>query len=213
MKNKKLLLIFVKNPKRGKVKTRLAKTIGKERAYQTYLKLIDYTLKVAAGVDAHKQIWYSTYIDESDNFLEEPQPSDSSKRSDGYDLKFEKKLQRGDHLGEKMSNAFKEGFDHGFEKVVIIGSDCPDISTNVIQNAYKKLAENDVVIGPSEDGGYYLIGSNKFIPGIFKNIPWSTEMVFKETIRVLEKGGKSYGLLTTLNDIDTEEDLRRSDFG
>lgn len=210
MKDKKLLLIFIKNPEKGKVKTRLAKTVGAEKAYQIYLKLVDYTLETAVRVDARKQIWYSSFIDEPDGFLE--QLSDRSKRSDGFNVHFEKKLQQGDNLGERMAGAFKEGFGDGFEKVVIIGSDCPDISSEIVESAYEKLAEKDVVIGPSEDGGYYLIGTNRFIPEVFEEIPWSTEKVFRETVRVLEQHNTSYGLLPVLNDIDTEEDLRNSNF-
>ena len=210
MKDKKLLLIFVKNPKKGTVKTRLAKTMGDEKAYQTYLKLLRFTIEIAGKVNAHKQIWYSSFIDWKDGL--EEQPSDRSKRSDGYDMRFEKKLQNGENLGERMLNAFQEGFDEEFEKIVIIGSDCPDISPEIIEDAFDRLDEDDVVIGPSEDGGYYLLGLKKLIPEIFKGISWSTDTVFSETVKVLKQKNLGYGELPTLNDIDTEEDLRNSDF-
>lgn len=196
MKEKKLLLVFAKNPEKGKVKTRLAKTVGEEKAYQTYLKLMDYTLEVAEGADAHKQIWYSSFIDREDRSV----PN------------FEKKLQRGKNLGERMLNAFRRGFEDRFEKIVIIGSDCPEITPQIIEDAFAGLDQNDVVIGPSEDGGYYLLGLRGIIPGIFSYIPWSTGRVFSETMNVLKKAGKDVTLLPTLNDIDTAEDLRNSDF-
>lgn len=197
MNNKKLLLIFVKNPERGYVKTRLAQTVGEEKAYQIYLKLLIHTVKVAEQVDSEKQIWYSSFIDETDGL-------------GGPD--FDKKLQKGNDLGERMKNAFKNGFENGFEKILIIGSDCPEIKPQIIEDAFTGLDQNDVVIGPSEDGGYYLLGLRELIPGIFNEISWSTERVFSETINVLKKAEKHVTLLPTLNDIDTAEDLRKSDF-
>lgn len=210
MRNKKLLLIFIKNPRKGYVKTRLAKTVGDEKAYQVYLKLLEHTLSVATKVNAEKQIWYSSFIDESDDFL--GKSSDRLERSDVYDRRFDKKLQQGEDLGERMAYAFKGGFENKFEKILIIGSDCPGISSAIIEDGFDGLEQNDVVIGPSEDGGYYLIGSNTFIPEIFDGIPWSTEHVYSETINLLQKKNLSYNKLPTLNDIDTEEDLRNSDF-
>lgn len=207
---KKLILIFVKNPEKGKVKTRLAKTVGNDKAYDIYLKLLDYTMKVAAMTEAQKQIWYSLFIDHEDGFGR--QPTGRPKHSDGSGINFEKKLQRGENLGVRMQNAFQDGFKGEYEKIVIIGSDCPGITADIIEEAFAKLERNDVVIGPSEDGGYYLLGLKKMIPGIFENISWSTEDVFSETVNVLKNEKMDYGLLPTLNDIDTEEDLRKSDF-
>ncbi|MDZ7720104.1 MAG: TIGR04282 family arsenosugar biosynthesis glycosyltransferase [Balneolaceae bacterium] len=204
MKDKKLLLVFVKNPEKGKVKTRLAKTVGDDKAYQTYLKLLDYTIDVARKVNAKKQVWYSSFIDESDRFL--------GKRSDGSRVSFEKKLQKGDNLGRRMLNAFQQGFEDGFKKIVIIGSDCPGITPQIIEGAFTGLDQKEVVIGPSKDGGYYLLGMSELVPGIFNDISWSTEQVLSETKTVLKKADKDYRLLSTLNDIDTEEDLRKSDF-
>lgn len=197
MKEKKLLLIFVKNPEKGKVKTRLAKTVGNEKAYQTYLKLLDFTINVAEDVQSHKQIWYSAFIDETDGFGEP---------------KFEKKLQKGENLGERMLNAFRNGFEENFKKIVIIGSDCPGISTEIIEDAFTQLNNQDIVIGPSEDGGYYLLGLTRMLSEVFKDITWSTGKVFSETVNVLKQKNLNYGELPTLNDIDTEEDLRNSDF-
>lgn len=197
MKEKKLLLIFVKNPEKGKVKTRLARTVGDQKAYKTYLKLLDFTIDTTSRVNAKKQIWYSSFVDEADGF-----------GGPG----FKKKLQQGKNLGERMLSAFREGFEDDFQKIVIIGSDCPGISPEIIEDAFAKLDQNDVVIGPSEDGGYYLLGLKQLIPGIFEDISWSTESVFSETVVVLKNHDLTYKVLTVLNDIDTEEDLRNSDF-
>jgi len=210
VKDKKLLLIFVKNPEKGKVKTRLAKTVGEEKAYNTYLKLVEITLKAASEVQAYKQIWYSSFIDKSDSFL--GKPSDRFERSDGSSLRFEKKLQHGEDLGARMENAFRQGFDDEFNKIVIIGSDCPDISPEIIEDAFERLNQNDVVIGPSEDGGYYLLGLKRMISEVFKDISWRTKHVLLETIHILKSGEIKFELLPTLNDIDTIEDLQKSEF-
>jgi len=210
VKEKKLLLIFVKNPEKGKVKTRLAKTVGEEKAYNTYLKLLEITLKVASEVHASKQIWYSSHIDKSDSFL--GKPSERFERSDGSSIRFEKKLQHGENLGERMENAFRQGFDDEFSKIVIIGSDCPDISPEIIEDAFEILNQNDVVIGPSEDGGYYLLGLKRMISEVFKDISWSTKHVLLETITILKSGDIEFELLPTLNAIDTIEDLQKSEF-
>lgn len=204
MNEKRLLQIFIKNPRKGYVKTRLAKTVGDEKAYQTYLKLVNYTLTVAKDVDARKQIWFSSFIDEIGRL--------AGTFSNNPDKIFKKKLQRGDDLGKRMSNAFKEGFRDGSESVVIIGSDCPDITPQIIENGFQMLDRCDVVIGPSDDGGYYLIGTKAFIPELFEDIPWSSSSVYSETIKILKEKKFRYGLLPALNDIDTEEDLKRSDF-
>lgn len=197
MKDKKLLLIFVKNPEKGTVKTRLAKTVGDEKAYQTYINLLNLTIDVASETDAQKQIWYSSFVDESDGL---------------GGAGFDKKLQQGENLGTRMLNAFHDGFEDKFSKIVIIGSDCPGISREILEEAFDRLDQDEVVIGPSEDGGYYLLGLRKLIPEIFKDISWSTERVLSETVKVLKSKGLDYGKLPTLNDIDTEEDLRKSDF-
>lgn len=197
MKDKKLLLIFVKNLLPGNVKTRLAETVGDAKARQTYRKLVDFTIGTAKEIHVKKQIWYSSFVDKDDGYT-------------GAD--FEKKLQDGDDLGQRMWTAFRDGFEKGFKKIIIIGSDCPDITPEIIENGFAGLNHKDVVIGPSEDGGYYLIGSTKFIPEIFSTVPWSTEEVFSETVRILNEKNLVYFLLPTLNDIDTEEDLRKSGF-
>jgi hypothetical protein len=119
-------------------------------------------------------------------------------------------LQQGGHLGERMKNAFTEALAMKFKRVVLIGSDIPSLPLEFIEEAFISLEKRDVVIGPSVDGGYYLIGfrDDKFSPRAFKGIPWSTERVFGETMKVLEQEGLTVHLLKTLRDIDTVQDLR-----
>ncbi|MCC5940532.1 MAG: TIGR04282 family arsenosugar biosynthesis glycosyltransferase [Balneolaceae bacterium] len=190
-------MIFVKNPQRGKVKTRLAQTLGDDRALGIYLKLLNHTMQQAKKTDCTKEVWYSSHIDNSDLF--------------SPDL-FSKKLQTDGDLGNKMSNAFKNAFAGGNERVVIIGSDCPEITSERIEKAFDLLASNELVIGPANDGGYYLLGINRFIPELFEDMPWSTPAVYGKTIEIAKSHQVSVEELPVLIDIDTEEDLKLSKF-
>jgi len=192
-----LLLIFIKNPEPGKVKTRLAATVGPEKAYQIYLKLLSLTIDTAMEVDADRQVWYSSYIDSEDSISE---------------TDFKKRKQVGKNLGARMLHAFKSGFKEGYDNIVIIGSDCPDVNPVLFEQAFNELSEYDLVIGPSADGGYYLLGMNKLQPELFRDIDWSTERVLKQTLEKAKSISLSVASLPELNDIDTIEDLEKADW-
>ena len=193
----RLLLIFLRNPVPGSVKTRLAASVGDAKALEIYNKLIEHTVEASRQVDTDIQLWYSSFVDQKDRF-------------DGK--RFRKRLQQGGDLGARMWVAFQEGFTEGYAKIAVIGSDCPDISPEILESAFSRLDENEVVLGPSEDGGYYLIGMSSRFPFLFQEMMWSTPDVLPETIRRLEERSISYGLLPELNDIDTVEDLEQSGF-
>ncbi|MCK0107770.1 TIGR04282 family arsenosugar biosynthesis glycosyltransferase [Flavobacteriaceae bacterium S0825] len=188
--SKTLLIIFVKNIKLGKVKTRLAKTVGNENAFKVYKALVKVTEKATSKINVDKRIYFS------DNIVDEKWPNDY------------KTIQKGTDLGERMSNAFQDGFDDGYEKIALIGSDLPNISTKIIQDGFNELQNNDVVFGPAEDGGYYLIGMSKFHNCIFENKAWSTSVLLEETLAELKQKKIEVSLIETLNDIDTFEDLQ-----
>ena len=192
--NKELVIVFVKNIKLGKVKTRLAKTIGNQGAFEVYSELVKVT------ENATKQLTTDVHIYFSDAVIE-------TKWQDYY-----KTVQQGKDLGERMKNAFKKGFEDGYNHIILIGSDLPDISENHINNGLEKLKNNDVVFGPAEDGGYYLIGLSKMHKCIFDNKPWSQSHLLKETRAELDRKNIKFATLVTLNDIDTFEDLKASDF-
>lgn len=194
--SEKLLIIFVKNPVAGEVKTRLAASIGDMNALQVYKSLLSHTRSVASGVEADRQVWYSSKIDRRDAWESEL---------------FEKRLQTGNDLGERMANAFNHGFEQGYERIVIIGSDCAELTAGQIDEAYRQLESNDAVIGPSEDGGYYLLGLTQFQPEIFSGVEWSTSSVLEHTIKIFEQEKLSYKQLEILNDIDDEEDFKKSE--
>jgi uncharacterized protein len=192
---KKALLIFAKNPVLGKVKTRLAVSIGNEKALMIYKNLLFYTFDVAQNTDS----FVFACFDEKDDFTL------SSIEFDAF-----YKQQNGD-LGHKMYQAFDHAFAKGFEQVVVIGTDCLDLTGELIQQAHQKLANSDFVIGPAKDGGYYLLGMKKNNKNIFKNIDWSSEKVLEQTLEKIKTQNLTVALLKTLSDIDTLEDLQNSE--
>lgn len=179
----------------GKVKTRLAATIGAERALQVYSLLLKHTHAITANLSCTKYIYYADEVVEGDLW-------DSGN--------YVKKIQNGNDLGERMINAFKAAFEARHTQVAIIGSDCYELKTEIILNAFDCLDENDAVIGPARDGGYYLLGLRKLLPSIFKDKNWSTSTVCSDTLEDIESLGLRYMLLPTLNDVDEEVDLERS---
>ena len=190
------LIIFVKNPVLGKVKTRLAATVGDERALEVYHKLLAITRKVAIGVDCKRQLYYSDVVDTDDHWGSEH---------------FAKHTQRGIDLGERMLHAFIASFAEGATKAIIIGSDCPEITPRIIDEAFEALDRFDVVVGPAEDGGYYLLGMKRAIAELFINRQWSTSTVLHEMLTDVGRLGLSVGILTTLSDLDNADDLIRHD--
>ncbi|WAC01414.1 TIGR04282 family arsenosugar biosynthesis glycosyltransferase [Lacinutrix neustonica] len=190
MNSKNLIITFTRNPELGKCKTRLAKTVGDEAALRVYKYLLQHTEKVIKQVDADKAVYYSDNIKEND-FWEASV--------------FQKHQQVGQDLGERMQKAFENGFMNGYEKIVIVGSDLFHLQPTHINEAFHGLDANDVVIGPAEDGGYYLLGMKTLHASVFKNKNWGTETVFKDTVANLKQN--KIQLLETLNDIDLYEDL------
>ncbi|MFL1012546.1 TIGR04282 family arsenosugar biosynthesis glycosyltransferase [Flavisericum labens] len=192
--NKELVIVFVKNIKLGKVKTRLAKTIGNQGAFEVYSELVKVTEKATEKLSADIHIYFSNAIV-------------NTKWKDAY-----KAVQEGKDLGERMHNAFKKGFRDGYERIVLIGSDLPEISSHHINQGLKSLNQHETVFGPAEDGGYYLIGLSKMHPFIFENKPWSQPHLLTETLKQLRENNITFTTLETLNDIDTFEDLIDSKF-
>ncbi len=193
MATDKLLMVFVKNPQRGRVKTRLAKTVGEEKALEIYKVLLDHTFSIAKKGNCDKAVFYSDYIDETDMWNK---------------ARFGQFFQEGNDLGERMLNAFKYAFSQQYKSVIIIGSDCLDLNEQIITDAFEILKENEVVIGPAKDGGYYLLGMRTLYTELFMNKQWSTENVLLDTLLDINKLDVSVKLLPTLSDIDEEKDLK-----
>jgi rSAM/selenodomain-associated transferase 1 len=189
---KTALIIFVRHPELGKVKTRLAKVIGDHKALYVYNLLLAHTRQITIPLNCRKFIYYTDQVIEHDIWT-----------FPGYT----KRQQFGEDLGARMSNAFKELFDQGFKRVMIIGSDCYQLQTTALEQAVNALADNDVVIGPTFDGGYYLLGANRYVPELFTDKAWSTDQVTNQTIATVTRLALTYGLLQKLHDVDEATDL------
>ena len=190
--SKNLIIMFVKEPKLGFVKTRLAKSCGDDFVVNLYVRFVqdlictlksgqsDFKLCVHPNLELVNKVFGNF-----DNFLQK----------------------EGD-LGIKMQKAFEEKFLNGYEKIVLIGSDTPHLTNTLLNDSFEQLNKHDIVLGPSLDGGYYLIGFNKktFNPNVFENIQWSTAKVLEQTLQKLHK--KEVYLHQELNDIDVLEDLK-----
>jgi rSAM/selenodomain-associated transferase 1 len=169
------LIIFGRQPVPGKVKTRLAREIGPKEACQVYRKLLELTLRVAQKSKGEKYLYLP--------------PDDLA---DDINWPCHIRNQKGSDLGSRMEQAFKQLFAEGFQKVVLIGSDCPYINDSTIGWAFSCLTYFDTVFGPAADGGYYLVGQREKCRKIFSNIPWSTDQVWSQTRIRLESNHFSY---------------------
>ena len=191
---KTTLIIMAKPPVLGLVKTRLAASVGDEMALKVYFELLAFTFSQAF----ESKIETAVHFSQSTTFV------------DDFSL-FEKHIQRGDDLGQRILESFSKELTSA-DACLMIGADCPDLSGEILQQAEKALEQNDLVLGPSDDGGYYLIGLKKANPALFKNVAWSTESVLRSTMENADKLEWKAKLLPELFDIDDIEDLKRSRF-
>lgn len=187
-----LLIIFAKNPELGRVKTRLAATVGDHAALDIYMRLLERTKQITSPLPFDKTVFYDRILVEEDLW--------SAKV-------FTKDVQPEGDLGQRMSTAFQSSFEKGYKRICIIGSDCYELTTEILSDAFNALKTKDTVIGGAKDGGYYLVGMNQWLPEIFLNKAWSTAEVYPSTIKDFIKLGMTFTELPKLNDIDREEDL------
>jgi uncharacterized protein len=186
------LIIFVKNPVEGNVKTRIAKTTGHARAVAIYRELLSYTHTVAESLPAEgysRTVYYGDFVNADDLW-------------NGWN----KALQPEGDLGTRMKEAFREQLNQGATSVVIIGSDCLDLRPRHLLEAFRLLQTQEVVVGPSTDGGYYLLGMNQLHEGLFENMPWSQPTLMEHTRAFMENAGLRYAFLEPLTDIDEWSD-------
>ena len=182
-------MVFIKDSSKYPVKTRLKTSIGKNKSIWVYNQILKKTVLVLKNIKSDIAVFHYNSIISKNPF------KNFSKWN---------KIQIGENLGKKISNAFNWGFEKGYKKIIIIGSDLWDLNEEIINTGFIELNKNKVVIGPSIDGGYYLLGLNKKMPKIFEGIKWGTQSVLAETLKLLEH--EPY-ILPELNDIDTFEDL------
>jgi rSAM/selenodomain-associated transferase 1 len=191
---KPAILIFTKNLLYGQVKTRLAATVGNDVALSVYKNLLQYTAHITHQLPVDKILFYSNKIEKKDSWNDEV---------------YNKQLQSGNDLGERIQHAFAFAFLERNTQVAIIGTDCLELTSTIIMNAFAQLKNHDVVIGPAKDGGYYLLAIKKLHQELFQNISWSTKEVLKQTLMICKRLNLTAYLLTELSDIDTEEDLNK----
>lgn len=186
------LIIMVRNPQLGKVKSRLAASVGPDEALKIYKWLLAHTLAVTKDLEADKFIFYDQFIDPEDLW-----PNSI----------YKKMMQQGEGLGVRMKNAFNVVFGLGYDQVILIGSDCFEISSEDITLGFESLKTFDFTIGPAIDGGYYLLGMRFYCPAIFEEKKWSTESVMEDTLIQVRTLGHSCQILRELRDVDEVGDL------
>lgn len=190
--NESVVLIFARTPELGKVKTRLAADVGPERALSIYERLLEHTCETVLRSGIPARVCYAGDIPENDiwsraGFARHPQSSGT--------------------LGDRMHAAFSDAFRDGVRSVVIIGTDCPGLKPSHLHEALKRLETTEAVVGPAEDGGYYLLGLTSPIRRIFEHKEWSTDSVLRSTLTDFRSLDMSFALLEPMRDIDTLEDL------
>lgn len=191
------LLIFTKSPVLGEVKTRLQPDYSPEQSLLVHKKLISHTLEMTKSLK-NMDIELCCAPDRNTSFFLECE--------NNYPITLNN--QQGDDLGERMAFSLSVSLQT-YEKVVVIGTDCPDIDEQYINQAFEALNSTDVVIGPAKDGGYVLLGLKKFSIDIFNNIPWSTDKVLSKTKQILKNLSWDYKELDEMQDLDRPEDLQK----
>ncbi len=197
MKDDRCIILFVKSLKKGAVKSRLSSDLGETATLDLYASFVADMLEMLGKT--HHRVLIAFHPPEARQGI-------IQWLGDEYQYF----AQEGRDVGERMKNAFEHVFSEGFRSALLTGSDIPHLMDTVIEEAFESLHDNDAVIGPTVDGGYYLVGFNKssFFPEIFSGIMWSTDGVFRDTMEILGKGQRTVHLLPKYRDIDTLEDLR-----
>ena len=191
------LLIFVKYPSPGTVKRRLSPELTPEQSAAFYRALAEEVVQVHISAAGYESIVCFA-----------PENARREVRSWlGPDVRLWSQL--GDDLGARQFHAMKEALEGGYRKAAIIGSDCPTITPGDVEVAFACLNANDLVLGPCEDGGYYLIGATRAIESLFEGISWGSEHVLSETLEKAQEAGLPLGLLDVKYDIDSYSDLER----
>ena len=189
---KEQLIVFLKAPRPGTVKTRIARTAGTERACCIYRELVETVLR---KLNPLKEVELRFAPDDASSEIQPWLRPGWTARPQG----------EGD-LGARLTRAFASTFANGAERVVIIGSDCPEVKTADIRTAWKELHTHDLVVGPAVDGGYWLIGLHASQADLFRDINWSSDQVLAQTLAKARKQALRSQVLRILTDIDTEED-------
>ncbi len=187
-------MVFTRYPEAGKAKTRLIPALGAEGAADLHRQLTERTLNQARALSEITIALHFTggNVEQMQSWL-------------GNDLQYQ--LQCSGELGDRLIHAFESTFAEGYQSIVVVGTDCPQLTPEILSQAFQELLTHDLVLGSTTDGGYYLMGLRKPIPELFVGIDWSTEVVFQQTMAIAQKRGVAIAQLPTLSDIDRPEDL------
>jgi uncharacterized protein len=192
------LIIFTRYPEPGKTKTRLIPALGEDGSAQLHRRMAEHTVKQARSLSCAIEVWY---VGGSEELMQDWL---------GKDLWYRE--QPAGDLGDRMCGAFRSAFEQGYQSVMIVGTDCPGLTTDFMAQGFASLQNYMVTIGPAIDGGYYLIGLQQLVPELFQGITWSTATVFSETLAITDRLQLPTHLLPSLSDIDLPADLQYLDF-
>lgn len=191
------LIVFTRYPQPGKTKTRLIPGLGPVGAAELQRKMTERAMESVRQLQKEWLVSVEVCFAGGD--------VRSMKRWLGDDLSYCRQGQ-GD-IGARMHRAFCDAFKEGMKRAVLVGADCPGLTTGILRLAFEALERCDLVLGPAKDGGYYLIGLVREVPELFEDIHWGTEKVLVQTMRVAKELGISVEFMDTLDDVDRIEDL------
>ena len=209
---KKRLIIFTRYPVPGKTKTRLIPALGEQGAADLHSRMAEYTLLNLLILGCDQSLEIGIYYSGGDrtlmqNWLDPIISSFFENDSHSRINPIFYHAQIGEDLGNRMQGAFEDGFKNKIEKIIIIGTDCPDLSPHLIEETFWALNSQDVVLGPARDGGYYLIGLSQSFPMLFNDIDWGSDRVLAQTKKIIEQEQLSVYDLPVLTDVDRPDDL------
>ena len=191
------VLVFVKYHKPGRVKTRLKPELSDEECVTLYNAMVNDLVKNIRDQEDFDVIFFFTPTNSKRDF----------QNWLGEGLQLIPQAQ-GD-LGHKMNEALRWALQNNYEKTVLIGADIPTIEQSLLSKAFSELDHSAIVLGPSDDGGYYLIGTKKPQPKIFDGVNWSTELVLSETLEKISQNNLTVSMLSERSDIDTYSDVTK----
>lgn len=198
------LIIFTRYPQPGKAKTRLIPALGAEGAAELQRQMTEHTLAqvqtLQTAYPISVEIWFAGTGPEHET-------TDRQRMQNWLGAEWNYQAQHGEDLGARLIYAIQSAFESGMQRVVTIGTDCPQLNAAALEQAFRALQQQDIVLGPATDGGYYLIGLRRFVPQLFQNIAWSSELVLQQTVEAAESLGLSVAYLNMLSDVDRPEDL------
>jgi rSAM/selenodomain-associated transferase 1 len=193
--NKNAIIIFIKNPDLGGVKKRLAKSVGDDKALEVYKQMLQHAQLITRSLSTDKFLFYNRHIDTNDAWP---------------NTIYQKKKQQGADMPARIDNAFKQIFKLGYGQVVIIGSDCLELDERIIRLAFRQLEHFDTVLGPTKDGGFYLLGMNNYYLEVINVTGWSTPQLTPQILTTIQHLKKTCFLLSELAGITTVEDLNEN---